>query len=52
MYNVDNAKTFKIYFQNLGPDGGRWKKISDFSDLGHIPVESFRVLKCNLVRKL
>lgn len=51
MYNGDNSEDFVIYFQNLGPDGGKWKKYGMFSDLKKIPVERFRVLKCNLVSK-
>ena len=48
MYVGDNASTFVIYFQNLGPDGGKWKKYDLFNDLKNIPVEKFRVVKCSL----
>ena len=51
MYNGDNARTFKIYFQNLGPDGGVWKKYNFFDDLKNIPIDRFRVLKGNLISK-
>lgn len=51
MYNSDNSKAFKLYFQNLGPDGGKWKTISDFNDLRNIPIEKFRVLKCNVATR-
>ncbi|BBD09252.1 hypothetical protein [Desulfovibrio ferrophilus] len=51
MYLCDHGDTFKIYFQNLGPDRGRWKGIGEFRDLARIPVKSFRVLGCNTVRK-
>lgn len=46
MYNSDSTdKAFKIYLQNLGPDGGAWKTMN-FDGLGRIPVERFRVLEC------
>jgi hypothetical protein len=51
MYNADNAAAFTIYFQNLGPDGGKWIKYKFFKDLKNIPIEKFRVLKCNLVNR-
>ncbi len=51
MYNGDNASDFSIYFQNLGTDGGKWKKYNFLSDLKNIPVEKFRVLKGNVVSK-
>ncbi|KKR31055.1 MAG: hypothetical protein UT63_C0086G0007 [Candidatus Gottesmanbacteria bacterium GW2011_GWC2_39_8] len=51
MYNGDGSSDFKIYSQNLGPDGGIWSKYSYFDDLKNIPIERFRVLKCNLVSK-
>jgi hypothetical protein len=52
MYNCDGSSDFNIYFQNLGPDGGKWKEYNFFDDLEeNIPIERFRVLKCNLVSK-
>lgn len=51
MFLCDHGETFKVYFQNLGPDRGRWKDIGTFDDLSRIPVERFRVLDCGLVRK-
>jgi hypothetical protein len=51
MYNGLNSSNFTIYFQNLGPDGGAWKKYDFFKDLQKIPVDKFRVLKCNIVTK-
>ncbi|MGD9160758.1 MAG: hypothetical protein PVG39_20235, partial [Desulfobacteraceae bacterium] len=47
----DNSPTFKVYFQNLGPDAELWIKYNYFQDLMNIPVEKFRVLKCNIVTK-
>lgn len=52
MYDCDNADFFKLYMQNLGPDGGKWRNISDFKDLAKIPVERFRVLKGKIALKL
>ena len=49
MFNADVAGSFKIYFQNLGPTGGRWQAIGDFSDLANIPIERFRILQCQTV---
>jgi len=49
MYNVDNASTCSLYFQNVGADGGKWKHIDDFEDLRKLPLSRFRVLKCALV---
>lgn len=46
-----NSNAFKVFFQNLGPDGGAWEKYNYFQDLKNIPVEKFRVLKCNIVTK-
>jgi hypothetical protein len=51
MYNVDGSAVFKIYFQNLGPDRGKWK-LYDFRDLEKIPIEKFRVLKCDIVNRI
>jgi hypothetical protein len=51
MYNGDNSPDFKIYFQNLGPDGGKWKNYNFFPDLKNIPVDKFRVIKCTIVTK-
>lgn len=51
MYNGDTThKVFKVYLQNLGPDGGTWRDM-DFSSLSRIPIESFRVLDCNIAVK-
>lgn len=50
MFNVDGSSAFKIYLQNLGPDGGEWKNY-DFTSLSKIPVNKFRVIKCNLVSR-
>ena len=52
MYNGMNAKTFKIFFQNLGSDGGKWNHYNLFDDLKKIPIGRFRVLRCRLVSKL
>jgi hypothetical protein len=51
MYVTDGARDFKVYFQNLGPDGGKWQQWKGFDDLTKIPIESFRVLKCDIVVK-
>ncbi len=51
MFLCDHGDTFKVYFQNLGPDLGRWKGLGTFDDLARIPVERFRVLDCDLARK-
>ena len=48
MFNGMNADDFKIFFQNLGPDGGKWKKYNFFKDLSQIPIERFRILECEL----
>lgn len=48
---TDSARDFKVYFQNLGPDGGKWGKWRDFDALNKIPISSFRVLKCDIVVK-
>lgn len=51
MFNGDSThNTFKIYFQNLGPDGGIWANM-DLASLSRIPIEKFRVLKCTAVLK-
>lgn len=51
MYNGDDSRDFNIYFQNLGPDGGQWKKYNLFNDLKNIPLDKFRVIKCSVVTK-
>jgi hypothetical protein len=51
MYVGDNADDFTIYFQNLGPDGGKWKKYNLFNDLKNIPVNKFRIIKCKIITK-
>lgn len=50
MYDGDNSADFSIVFQNLGPDGGKWKNYNFFQDLQNIPIDKFRVLKCNIVK--
>ncbi|MEI8120866.1 MAG: hypothetical protein WCI20_02355 [bacterium] len=49
MFNVDNASTCSLYFQNVGADGGRWNQIGTFMDMHNIPLNRFRVLKCEIV---
>jgi hypothetical protein len=49
MYNVDNASTCSLYFQNVGADGGKWNQIGNFMDVQNIPLSRFRVLKCEIV---
>ncbi|GBE02881.1 hypothetical protein BMS3Abin08_02333 [bacterium BMS3Abin08] len=50
MFNVMTThRDFVVYFQNLGSDGGIWKRYNLFDDLKNIPIESFRVLKCRIV---
>lgn len=44
-----NSSVFKVFFQNLGQYEEPWKKHDYFQDLKNIPVQKFRVLKCNLV---
>lgn len=51
MYVGDNSSDFTIYFQNLGPDGGKWKEYNLFRDLKNIPVNKFRVIKCKVIAK-
>jgi hypothetical protein len=51
LYVADHGNTFKLYFQNLGPDRGAWARLGDFRDLARIPVRSFRVLDCALAEK-
>jgi hypothetical protein len=51
MYNGDSTHdTFKIYFQNLGRDGGKWSEMN-LESLSRIPIERFRVLKCDVAVK-
>lgn len=51
-YSGLNAPDFKLFFQNLGPDGGRWTEhASIFYELHKIPVSKFRVLKMAIVRR-
>ena len=52
LINADVADSFKIYFQNLGPDGGRWRELGDFRDLAKIPLDRFRVLSCQTASKM
>ena len=49
MYDVDNAATCSLYFQNVGTDGARWNQIDDFKDLQKLPLNRFRVLYCEIV---
>jgi hypothetical protein len=51
LYVGDSSVRFKIYFQNLGPKKGRWRQISEFTDLRNIPVEKFRVLDCQIATR-
>lgn len=51
MYLSDQGETFKIYLQNLGPDGEAWQNIGDFQDLSLIPIHRFRVLDCVTITK-
>jgi len=49
---ADNATDFKLYFQNLGPDRGKWKNLlPGLEDISKIPILEFRVLKCEIIRK-
>lgn len=48
---VDNGRGFSLYFQNLGSDGGKWRKHPGLRDITKIPLNEFRVLKCNIVVK-
>ena len=48
---VDNSKGFPLYFQNLGPDGGKWNEYPGLIDISKIPISEFRVLECNIVVK-
>jgi len=49
MFNVDNASTCSLYFQNVGADGGRWNQLGNFMDMHTIPLNRFRVLRCEIV---
>ncbi len=51
LFVTDGARDFKVYFQNVGPDGGKWRNWTGFDDLNKIPIESFRVLTCDIVEK-
>lgn len=51
LYVGDGSPTFKLYFQNLGHNKGRWRSISDFTDLRKIPIDKFRVLDCKIIKK-
>lgn len=49
-FMTDNAPTFNIYFENLGTGNHyKWEQ-TGLSDLQKIPLEQFRVLKCNDVK--
>jgi hypothetical protein len=49
LYVGANCPDFKILFQNLGPDRGKWRHLAVRDDLHKIPVNRFRVLKCAVV---
>lgn len=51
MFDVDSASTCSLYFQNVGADRGKWRQIGDFMDLQNIPLNRFRVLKCEIVER-
>ncbi|MCH9646963.1 MAG: hypothetical protein K0U98_01925, partial [Deltaproteobacteria bacterium] len=53
MYVFDNGPTFAVPFQNLGPTGGIWAspELIGIVDVRNIPVEHFRVLRCETVAK-
>jgi hypothetical protein len=51
MFVTDNAPSFGIYFQNLGPSGGSWESWDIPGELAKIPVSSFRVLAGTTVVK-
>lgn len=51
LYNGASSEDFKVFFQNLGADGGRWTEMPDFGDLRKIPLDRFRVLECQIVSK-
>ncbi len=44
-YIIDTAAGWNIKAQNLGPDGGAWRKYAKDLNLDAIPIEEFRVLK-------
>ena len=49
-FMADNAPTFNIYFENLGPANHyKWEQ-TGLGDLTKIPLDQFRVLKCNDVK--
>lgn len=49
-FMADNAATFSIYFENLGTaDSYKWEQ-TGLGDLQKIPLEQFRVLKCNDIK--
>jgi hypothetical protein len=51
MINGDSTHdVFKLYLQNLGPDGGAWADM-DFSGLRRLPLDRFRVLHCSVVSR-
>ena len=50
MFCGDNSAVLKLYFQNLGEGANIWKtKYHYIPDLKKIPVDKFRVLKCNRI---
>ncbi len=51
IFVVDCGAGFSLYFQNLGPDGGKWQEHPGLADITKIPVSELRVLKCNIVVK-
>lgn len=49
-FMADNAPTFNIYFENLGPSNSyKWEQ-TGLGDLTKIPLDQFRVLKCNDIK--
>lgn len=46
-----SGDTFKIFLQNVSPDGAAWKPFGIESQLANIPTSAFRVLACPLVGK-
>lgn len=48
---ADGSPTLKLYLQNLGPEDFLWEKYGRFEDLQNIPIERFRVIKCDRIQK-
>ncbi len=47
MFCGENSSDFKLFFQNLGSDNGKWKYYN--FNLYKIPIQYFRILKLELV---